>query len=875
MRRKELRLRLRALFRRRDFERDVEDEIAFHLAMREQTLREQGMDGSAARAAAQARFGNATRAGEILRELRGWGWVEGVWQDVRFALRQIHLNRGFAAGAILPLALAIDCIGAVFSLVDTVLFRPTGVADPARVAAVYTFSRAQSRYLSDSYPDFRDIRGLDGVVESAAAYLRGQVNVRLRDGVQPMNAEMVTGDYFRAAGVAPALGRPLVPADDRPGAAPVVLASYALWENRYQRSPSILGSVVWIDGVSFTIVGVMPKGYQGMLLDWYSDASFWMPLTYFGRFFPQAPDYENQRDTQMLMMLARLRPGATLARFQAELDVLASHIAASPDFRFLALPSSQARFFPAYRAGTVRFLWLLTAVAGTTLTIACFNLASLLLARAAARQQEIRARLALGAGRLRLVRQLLIENGVLALCACAVSVLLAMALAAWYPGVQIARGPSIAVQRSADWEALGLSMLAGLVTSILAGIAPALRASRGDVLKRRKTGRASLQDFFSAAQVACAMTALAGAALLGENIRRLGNVPLGYETHGVLIASVDLYSGFHQSRDAAEQRVRALLAQVRTRTPEAALAWQVLPSRFRATLDIQPGSGDKWTPVPFNWVSDGYFELLRMPVIGGRGILAGDDLKSQPIVVVNRSAAALLWPGENPIGRRLRVRSETTAREVVGVVEDTRYRPLGEAEPALPYLFLPLFQRASPLGFSMHVRTPGDPLRFANTLRQIAAEIAPDAPVYDIQTLDDFAQAGLVQMRAAAQAAGAVSLLGVMLAVAGIFASGAYRVARLKKEIAIRIAIGAEPRRVIRSFAARGLWIGIAGACLGMVPAACGVALLRASVPGVDAAGFPLYISTGAVLALAAGGAALAAASRIAGMQPADVLRVQ
>jgi predicted permease len=872
----EFRLRLRALLRRRDFDRDVEDELASHLAMRAQSLRDQGMDPSIARAAALARFGNTTRAGETLRELRGWGWMEGVWRDVRFALRQIRLNRGFAVGAILPLALAIGCIAAVFSLVDAILFRPTGVADPERVAAVYTFSRAQNRYLSDSYPDFRDIRALDGIIDSAAAYVRTQVNVRLTEGVEPMNAEMVTGDYFHAAGIAPALGRPLVPEDDRPGAAPVALASYSLWENRYQRSPSILGSAVWIDGVSFTVVGVMPKGYQGMLLDWYSDASFWLPLTHFNRFFPEAPAYENRRDTQMFMMLARLRPGASLARLQAALDVLASRVAVSPDYRFLALPSSQARFFPAYRAGTVRFLWLLIAVAGTALTIACFNLASLLLARAAARQQEIAARLALGAGRFRLARQFLIENGVLAACACAVSVPLAMALAAWYPGVHIARGISMAVKLSPDWKTLGLGMAAGLVTSVLAGIVPAIRAvPRGNVMKRRKSGRASWQDFFSAAQVACAMTALAGAALLGENIHHLGGIPLGYETHGVLVASVDLFSGLHQSRDAAEQRVRALLAELRTRTQGAALAWQVLPSRFRTTLDIQPGDGDKWTPVPFNWVSDGYFELLRMPLIEGRGILPGDDLKSQPIVVVNRSAAALLWPGVDPIGRRLRIRSETIAREVVGVVEDTRYRPLGETEPALPYLFLPMFQRASLLPFEIHARTPGDPLRFAKTLRQIVAGIAPDAPVYEIQTLDDFAQAGLVQMRAAAQAAAAVSLLGVMLAVAGIFASGAYRVARQKKEIAIRIAIGAEPRRVIQAFAVRGVWIGIAGACLGGMPAVWGVALLRSAIPGVEAGGLPLYAGTAAVLALTSAAATLAAASRIARFEPADVLRVQ
>jgi predicted permease len=876
----ELRLRLSALFRRRNFEREVEDEIAFHLSMREQKLREQGMDPEGAHAAAQAGFGNSTRTGETLREMRSWRWIEGIWQDLRFALRQMRLNRGFSAAAILPLALAIGCIAAVFTLVDAVLFRPTGVADPSRVAAVYTFSRAQNRYLSDSYPDFRDIRSLDGVLDSAAAYIATQFNnVRLTGGLESMNVDLVTGEYFRAAGIVPALGRPLGPEDDRPGADPVALASYPLWKNRFQSSPSILGSVVSIGGVSFTIVGVMPKGYQGMLLDWYSDSSLWVPLANFHRLLTTV-DFENRRDVPMLMMLARLRPGIGIERFQAALDVLASRVADSlgkssnPDYRFIALPASQARFWPAYRASTVRFLWLLIAVAATALAIACFNVASLLLARAAARQQEIAARLALGAGRPRLVQQFLIENGVLTACACILSVPVAMALAAWFPGVQITRGLTMALKLTTDLKPLGLGMAAGLVTSILSGIVPALRAARGDVVKRRRTGRATLQDLFSAAQVACAMMALAGAALLGENIRHLGSVPLGYETHGVLLASLDLFTGLKPNRDAAERVSHVLLTDIRAQAQGAALAWQVLPTRFKTTLDVQTDGG-KRTPIPFNWVSDGYFELLRMPIIEGRGIMPGDDRKSQPVVVMNRSAAAFFWPGENPIGRRLRVTSEPVAREVVGVVEETRYRPLGEKQTPVPYIFLPMFQRESLLPFEIHVRTPGDPLAFAKTLRQIVARAAPDAPLYDLQTLNDFAQTGLMQMRVAAQAAGAVSLLGVLLAIAGIFASGAYRVARRKKEIAIRIAIGAEPRRVIRSFATHGLWVGVTGACLGLMPAIWGVALLRSSIPGVEPAGFPLFAAAGGALVLAAAGAAFAAASRIARVHPADALRVQ
>ncbi len=216
------RLRIKALLHRRDFNQDVDDELAFHLAMRDRNP-----------SAARRRFGNPTRTAETLRELRGWGLLERLWQDLRYSLRQLRRNPGFAAGAILPLALAVGCIASVLTLADAVLYRPTGVKDPSRIAAVYTFSRTQNRYLSDSYPDFHDISALSGLIDSTGAYLRTSLGVRITEGSERMNAELVTGDYFRAAGIAPVLGRPLTPDDDRPGAAPVALVSYSLWETRY------------------------------------------------------------------------------------------------------------------------------------------------------------------------------------------------------------------------------------------------------------------------------------------------------------------------------------------------------------------------------------------------------------------------------------------------------------------------------------------------------------------------------------------------------------------------------------------------------------------------------------------------------------------
>ena len=877
----EFKLRWRSLIHRRRFEQDVDDELAFHLAMRREKLSEDGMEASAARSTAQARFGNSTRAAETLRGMRGWGWLERLWQDVHFGLRQLRLNPGFTSAAILPLALAIGCAAAILTLTDAVLFRPTGVKDPSRVAAVYSFSPTTNRYLSDSYPDFRDVNSLSDLVDSAAAYLRSPLNIRLTAGAESMNTELVTGDYFRAAGIAPALGRPLIPEDDRPGAAPVALVSYALWESRYQSSASVLGSVIWMNGLPFTIVGVMPRDYQGMLLDWGGAPSFWAALTQFNRLFPNVPDYQNRREVQMLMMLARLRPGVSVTQLQAALDVTASRIPADPragpSYRLLALPAAEARFFPAYRAATVRFLWMLLAVSLAAVAIACFNLANLLLARSAARHHEMSTRAAVGASRVRLLQQLVVEHAVLAGCACALSVPVAIAVTGWLRTVQFTYVFRPVLNLTADWRALGIGMAAGLFTAVLAGIAPAIRTARSGIASGLKAGRASragLRDLFVCGQVACAMAVLVSAAVLTKTLHDTGNTRLGYEARGILIGSLDVSNGGTVSQDNFFRLDRALLSEVRSQSSGAALAWQALPTTMRTTLDVQVDP-EVWKPLPFNWVSDGYFDVLRIPILEGRGILPTDDLHSQPVAVVNRSAAALLWPGENPVGRHLRIRQEQVDREVVGLAEDVRLHPLGQPEPAEPCLFLPLFQRSTPTGLTIHVRTQGDPLEFAGTLRQIAARIAPDAALSSVRRLEEQVEMGVEPMRVAAQATAAVSALGIALALAGIFASAAYRVTQQKKEISIRIAIGAEPARVVWSFAARGLWVGILGACIGLPVALWGVSLLRSAIAGVGVAGPFLLGAATVTLVVAAFAAAFAAASRIARIQPADVLRVQ
>ncbi|HEX5431855.1 MAG TPA: ABC transporter permease, partial [Bryobacteraceae bacterium] len=698
------------------------------------------------------------------------------------------------------------------------------------------------------------------------------LTVRFTQNVEKMNAELVTGDYFRAAGIAPVLGRPLTPADGRAGANPVALASYGLWVNRYQRSPSILGSTVWLNNVAFTIVGVMPQGYQGMLLDWYGNCSFWAPLTQVTRFFPanSLRDFKNQRGLQMLMMFVRLHRGVNFPQLQAALDVLSARVE-KLDYSLRALPANEARFWPGSRAATVRFLWMLVAISAMLLAIACFSLAGLLLARTATRQREIGVRFAVGAGRARVLQQLTTESLVLAALAAVLAIPVAAGITLWLRHHQIANGFHLALNLNLDWRALAVGAGVGLLTGALAGIVPAWRASHGDLSRSLRASRASLRELFIGAQVAYAMAALVAALLLGQSLHDLGKTRLGFDPRGILTGEVE---GFSKSKKDMHRIAQNVLSDLRSQTAGAALARDSFPTMLRVNIQVRTDDAQQWRPALLESVSGGYFELLRIPVLSGRSFRPRDTQESQPVAIVNQTAARLLWPGENPVGHKIRWKQEKLGREVVGVVDDARYRPLADDEGPQPYLFIPLWQDSS-VSFTVHVRTPGPPLQFAGTLRRIIAQAAPDLPVPDIHTLQQQVDGGLLQMQTAAQAVAAVCALAALLALAGIFAAGAYRIAQRKKEIAIRIAVGADPGRVILKFARRGFLTGVIGAGAGILPAIWEARLLRASIPGTGAPEVMLFVLAGTALVAAASAASWFAARRIACVQPADILRVQ
>ena len=434
---------------------------------------------------------------------------------------------------------------------------------------------------------------------------------------------------------------------------------------------------------------------------------------------------------------------------------------------------------------------------------------------------------------------------------------------------------------SPDARVLVGCALAGVGTGVLVAILPAVRAMRADVVSGLKGGwgpgpagrRVTLRDAMVAVQVACSLVGLVCAVSLAGSFARIRNTPLGYDPRNVLLASIETLSA-RLGTGESMRLYQALLAELRAQPVRGvALASAALPTSVRIQKAVTPeGAARQETAIDSSIVSDGYFETLGMRIEAGRGFLASDGADSRRVVVLNRSAANLLWPGENPIGRRIRIRGAEGSREVVGVAEDARYHTLTES--LVPYLFLPLTQEFTPQ-VTIHVRTTEDPMAFAPAVRRTVARLAKGVPVSGVHTASQQVEAGLSQIRLAATATAAAGFVGTALALAGLFALAAYRVAQQRQQIALRIALGADPRRIMVSFAAQGLFLGVAGAAAGVAPGIWASARLAAALEGAGSPGATTFAIVIAMLLLAVIAISLIAVRQVLSVQPAAILRVQ
>ena len=872
----DLRFRLRALFRRDDVEDDLDDELRFHLERAAEQHLARGLSRREAYRQAQIAFGSMDSVKEDCR--RSWGirQLDALRQDGTFALRLIRKHPALSAISAISLAVGIGLNTALFALLDATLLRRLPVDRPEQLVDVYTSEVDGFAWYGSSYPDYLDLRRGVRALSGLVGYVPAMGAVRTGERSRALPVEAVTGNYFQALGVPAAHGRVLLPDDDRPGAAPVVVLSSAFWSAVFGRDPGALGRSLRIGGRRYAIVGVAPEGFAGMTAPILTPA-FWVPMAWIDDVQPavlhtgsSAPDVSllANRGRRWMLLKGRLREGETAASAAADLNRVMQALAAEyPDsnegFRATLIPTRDVATHPIFedrlRAGAASLFVLM----GLVLLIACANVAGLLLARASARRREIGLRLAIGAGRGRLLRQLLVESIVLALLGAAGGVALAWGLLQGLGAVRVPLLLPVALDVSLNGRVLGMSAALAMGAGIAAGLLPAWIGTRAGLPgELAGCGRAwsirgrrwNLSRALVTFQVAVSLVLLVMAGLLARNLEAFSRIEPGFPVPAVASVTVALELIGYDENEAAQLFERARERVLALPGVQAVARASRAPLAINFNQDpIGPADGlaadAEALVVETVTVGETYFDALGVPILEGRRFDDAVDTPRAPrVAIVNQALARRLWPGVSAVGRRIRpggADSNRPAVEVVGVVRDYKVRFL--QEPPTPYVHYAASQRPADVVVAavLLARTEGEPAALGSAMQRELRGLDPEVVFYEGSTLRDHVASQLLPARLLAAILGAAGLVAVWLAAVGLYAVIACAIVRRTREIGIRIALGATHRDVL-GFVLRqcAVVVGV-GAVLGSV-SAFAAARATASV---------LFFGIGATDALAWGGA--------------------
>jgi macrolide transport system ATP-binding/permease protein len=790
--------------------------------------------------------------------------MKTLWQDLRYGFRMLWKTPGFTAVAVVTLALGIGANSAMFSAVSAFLLRPLPVEEPGGLVRVFE-GRGPGDMGSFSYPDFRDYREQSGeVFEGLLAHRLAQAALSGNDRNDLVWGELVSGNYFDVLRVRPARGRAFLPEEDRtPGSHPVVVLSHGLWQKRFDADPSLAGKTVTLNGQPFTVVGVAPRGFTGTKFGLAMD--FWVPLMMQEQ-VTREDNWLEERGDHRLELVGRLKGGVTRERAAAVLTTVAQRLAdAHPaerdrNTKAQVLPETEGRY--EHAAGTIKLgAGLALGVVAMVLLIACANVANLLLARSAARRREIGIRLALGASRARVVRQLLTESVLLSLLAGGLGLLLAF----WAADLMQAMIPvlpyTVVLDFAPDARALWFTLLVSLLTGVVFGLAPALQASKTDlvpVLKnetvslRQGGRRVTLKDLLVVTQVALSLVVLACGGLLVKSFVKAQSIDPGFQTERGLAVSLNPgLLGYDEARGKEFFRQLTERVEAVPGVERASVArYLQLGDSSSSTGPVvaegqpQPAPGEGLS-VLYNAVGPGHFDALRIPLLQGRDFSASDTSDAPRVCVVNQTLAERLWPGESALGKRLTV-GGGRPREVVGVARGGLYRSLGESPK--PFLYFPL-EQAYDSGVVLLVRTSGDPLEAVSGVRGAIRSLDPLLPVYGVKTLKEHMTWALWGTRMAASLSLSFGLLALLLAASGLYSVMAYTVSRRTHEIGIRMALGAQGRDVLRLVAAQGMRLALAGVVVGLLAAFAVTRILSSILYGVSATDAGTFAAITALLA--------------------------
>jgi putative ABC transport system permease protein len=815
-----------------------------------------------------------------------------LFQDLRYALRSLRHNPGFTLVAAGSLALGIGASAAIFAMADALLLRPLPVASPGEIVGFRNTATSAGwggQFNSVSYLDYRDLREqsrtLSGLAASStfdAALSRGQDETLLTWGV------LVSGNFFTVLGVEPALGRGFRPDEETlTGEAPVVVLTHATWNGLFEADPEVLGRTVKINGTAFTVVGVAPERFTG--LHPMLRPAFYVPLSMAPALLGKDGEGMLQkRDWRGLRVDGRLRPGTSVTEASAEIALLTRNLAAThPDTnRNQALDLRtpfQARIESSPPdAAIVTMLMTLVAL---VLLIACANVAGLLVSRSAARGREIAVRLAVGASRSRLVRQLLTESLLLALLGGSLGIAIAVLGVRFFRSMPMPTDIPIVLDVRLDLRVLLFSLAASLVCACLFGLMPALGSSRSDVVTVLKAGDAPSglarllgRKALVVGQLAFALVLLAASMSLFRGIEKNLRDDPGFRTTNLLTASFD--PGVrHYTAEWNRAFYRELLDRSATLPGvlAASLTRAIPMSNGQMMVSFAPEGytlpEGRTSLTSFgNVVDSTYFATAGVPIVAGRAFAKTDDADAPRVAIVNEETARRYWPGQDPVGKRVRLEGpEGPFAEIVGVARTHRYLWLGESPQ--DFLYLPYLQ-APEARMTLLLLTEGDPRELASALRALAASVGPEVPVHNVVAMEDLYLARGVRMpRMIVTTVASMGLTGLLLALVGLYGLMAYSVSRRTREIGIRMAIGADRGSILALVIRQGLSLALPGVAIGLIASVATSRLLAATVAGVSANDPASLVAIPAVLVMVTMLAALVPALRAARLDPRDALR--
>ena len=891
-------LRVKTLFRKRRMDREMADELAFHQAMLKDKLMRQGVAREDADAAARRSFGNASRWHERLRELWQFRGLENLGRDVSFSLRVLRKSPGFTGVALLTLALGVGANTTVFSMINGLLLRPLAVPESGRLAVLGIDSGDPRIVYSFSAPFFRGLERRREVFSQVFAFAHHDMQVRGSSGTQSISGQLVSGDFFNSLETPPLLGRTLTPLDDSKGGNPSgfgVVISEEFWQRWFNRSPNVIGQKIQIDNIIFSVVGVMPKRFIGA--DPLERPDIFAPLA----LEPLLDGAHNATDAGIhagwLTVMGRMKPGVTLEQANAQVaagtGAVIHSLAVDPSD--LARLSKRQMHFTAEN-GSAGFTYVrmmfskplgaVFAMCGGILLLACMNLASLLMARGAARQPELATRLALGATRRRLIQQLLVESLLIALMGTAAGLAVAPAVSKSLTLMLLGGEGEVHVDTSLDIRVFGFAALASVVASLLVGLVPALQATSSSLNEQIKSGqhttqaqerRRVLPKVMMAGEVALALMLVVGAGLLASSLVRLYLSGTGFDAKGLENISLRLDRRPLQG-EALIEFYQRLEDDLRRQPGVTGVSYaRIVPFTHDVwDEDLFVGAG-KVQDVYFNSVSPDYFKTMRIPLFDGRDFAWSDTTATGLKIILNQAAVKLLFPDRNPLGQFVSKQEgkRTVQYQVVGVVGDAKYEDLRSPAPAGAYL--PMTQDDGNQGPSYNavLRTNGPAGPLADAARSLVMSMDAEIPAPVMTPMSLTIDESLSAERTMAMLAVFFAACALVVTAVGLYGTLAYATARRTSEIGIRMALGARRSQVVRMVFLQNAAVAVTGTAVGLIAALLASRALASFLYGTSTRDPWVFAGSIFALALIASAASLLPALRSARIDPMAAIRCE